>query len=207
VSSGTTSLDLLGALKGQFGKYYATDLYLRLPIRSAGGATYFYHPITGLPVIRCSDWLIVYGDVKGAIFPLKYFARRALSRAPSLDEGSVKYAEMIHPDLSVAAQCDGRIVLREYDLLQDWPYEKLDLIKMANILNAEYFTDDELTVILRNAFGALKDNGKLVITDNRDDERISVFSKQSGKGLVRERDVNHGAYAAGLASKLELPHQ
>lgn len=192
-SSGSTSLDLLDRLSGSYKQYFVTDLFFTIPYKIKDNVTYFYHPLTKHCIMRASDWYIVYEDVQAAFFPLGLIARKLLACAPQYDPNDSLCASMLHPELKSIIDSDSRIVVKEYDIFDAWPDEMIDIIKVANVLNRTYFSDEKIRLVIVNLKNALKIGGKLIITDNRDVEKVSIFSKTIAERLILERELNGGS--------------
>ena len=76
-------------------------------------------------------------------------------------------------------------------MFEAWNHEKVDLIVAGNILNQCYFSDFEILNVLKNLISALKENGRIVIVDNRPHEKSSIF--KFVKGVVKlEKRINGG---------------
>jgi hypothetical protein len=197
-SAGTTSLDLLDKLDGKFGCFYVTDIYFELGYVIDGKTTYFYHPVDNNCIMRVTDRLLAYEDTAGAIFPLSGMAKRAFSSAPKIDRADIDHVSLVQPELLELSRSDSRIVIEEYDVFDSWPHEPVDVVKVANVLNKVYFSDSEILSALSTIKGAMKAGGVLVITDNRETEKVSVFAKGSDGAFVLSDQVNGGSEIQGL---------
>lgn len=202
-STGVTSLDLLSRLEGNYGRYYVTDLFFNLEYAALGDVTYFYNPITHECIMRVTDGFLIYKDVQGAFFPLGFLAARILACAPRRQLTEATTVNLLHPKLRQRVLADPRIVVKEYNVLEPWPYELVDIVKVANVLNRLYFSDAEISVATENLKSAMKPHGKLVITDNRTIEKVSMFSKSSAGRLVLEKKVNGGTEVANIIDGAE----
>ena len=198
ISSGSTTLDLLGKLGGRFSRYYATDRFLDLPYRATPDAGWFYHPQSGEPILRATDWTITYRDTAGAVFPLGPLARRSLARAPDQRGPGTIRVSTIHPELRALAGRDPRITLEAYSIFDPWPHAPVNMVKVANVLNAKYFTAPEMRSILATLGQAILPGGNLVITDNRESEGVSLFTKTADGDLRLTREFNQGTFAARI---------
>jgi hypothetical protein len=186
VSTGITSLDLIDRL-ASFSKFYCTDLFFSIPYERVGDVTYFYHPKTKHCIIRATDAAITYLRGYDALPLINGIAKWMLSRAPQYS-ADMRSAPLLHPTLASRLTSDRRLVAKEYNVFQEWDGEKVDVVKVANVLNREYFSHAEIRAALANLMKALKPEGKLIATDNKDVEKVSVFSKS---GL--ESEVNGGS--------------
>lgn len=206
VSTGSTSLDLLDKLGCKQGRYYITDLYFSLPYQIQGDIAYFYHPTTKKCIMRVSDYTVMYEDSRGAVFPLGFFANHYLTNAPEYVHNLFPSASMLHPTLKQRAKANPDVVIKEYDIFTPWLCEPVDIIKVANVLNKSYFSEDEIVSALVNLKQALKPGGKLIITDNRELEMVSMLSKTNAGIFVLEQEVNRGSEVAGIACELPPKH-
>jgi hypothetical protein len=190
-SDGTTSLEVQAALS--FNTYFVTDLNIEVLWEKLSDCkgTYFYDT-NSEPILYANRQWIVYNDTMNSMLPLGSFVRRIFHRpAPSGCAASGKL-HLINPELLIKVASN--IVVRQYDLFSVWPLNKVDVVIAANILNQSYFTDFELKKAIRNLREALKEDGFLVIIDNRSLERASIFSNN---GFIVER-INGGTEIEAL---------
>jgi hypothetical protein len=68
----------------------------------------------------------------------------------------------------------------------------VDIIKVANVLNKTYFADASIKIAASNLCRGLAIGGRLVLTDNRDSERVSILVKQTDGQLAVEQEFNGG---------------
>jgi len=200
-SAGTTSLELLDIIGDNYDRFYVTDLSFDLKCTKLGNVTYFHHPLTEQCIMRVTDQFLMYEDVEGAVFPLGWIAARMLARAPRIGSANATTVNLLHPKLRQRAFVDPRIVVKEYNVFEPWPSELADIVKVANVLNRLYFSDAEILKALANLKMAMKSDGKLLITDNREIEKVSIFSKDSAGMLVLEKEVNGGTEIADLVER------
>ena len=201
-SSGSTSLDLLNRLDGDYTLYYVTDLFFDIPCQIKGKFTYFYHPLMKHCIMCVSDMYTVYDDLQNAIFPLGVVANHILARAPKYDSTKSFFASMLHPDLKQLAVDDSRIVFEQYDIFDVWENEPVDIVKVANVLNRAYFCNEKIRLAITNLKRAVKPDGCLIITDNRDIEKVSVFFHAAKGKFVLERELNGGADVSEIVKEV-----
>jgi hypothetical protein len=177
VSDGSTVLDLIRRLGSRFFSYYATDRTLRVQCETEGRVARFYEA-DGHCICVATPWLVVYPEDKGSSL-LHRWAQRFLPLPGVASPGKRRQVDLIQPELRKLAETDPRLIIREYDLLCTWDGPKVDLAKAANVLNRTYFSDDKITLALRNLHEALKDGGHLILTENREAgrEQASVFRR------------------------------
>jgi len=203
-SSGSTSLELLNHLAGSYKQYFITDRFFTIPFQVDNGATYFYHPLKKHCIMRVSDRWLIYEDVQNALVPLGAIARRLLAIAPQYNAADCHHASMLHPHLKRRIESDSKIIVMEYDILRAWPNEPVDIIKAANVLNKCYFSDSEIKMAITNLRNALKIGGKLLITDNRSVEKVSMLYKSKDGSLVLEKQLNGGTEIENLVSECQI---
>src|SRR5579883_635066 len=78
-SDGSTSLDLIRTLDGDFRRYYVTDLNLSARCGLDRGGIHYFLDNDGNCVLRASKRFIVYSEVNGAILPLRVLAQALIS--------------------------------------------------------------------------------------------------------------------------------
>jgi len=190
-SSGSTSLDLLELLGDRIGKYWITDLFFHLYAMRKWGATYFFHPLTRHCIMRVTDRLLVYEDTTNALPLFGWIARILISRAPVFDPEVARRVSMIHPSLRKRVE-EEWVIIREHDVFDDWMEEKMDVVKVANVLNRQYFNDSMIKIVLEKLKDALKPGGYLIIIDNRKLEKASLFGLNEGGMFELRGEVNGG---------------
>ena len=191
-SSGSTSLDLLDQLGGNYERYYVTDLSFEIVSVKQKGVTYLYHPVSGQCIMRVTDRFLMYEDVEKALFHFGWIVSKKIADAPPSDSLNHTTINLLHPVLRDLIVSDPRIVVKRHDILEPWPYDTVDVVKVANVLNREYFSTDEIRAILENVKKALKKNGRLIVIDNRDKEMASMYSVDSDGQYVVQNEINGG---------------
>lgn len=193
-SDGSTSLDLIQELGSNFTYYYVTDL--NLSVRSgydSKGVVYFVDQ-NGSCILRASERLLVYSNTSRARFPLRLIARALLAKCRNA--GGWQDLVLIQPELRRLAKRDPRIMIQRYDIFASWTGPPPDLIKVANLLNDQYYSDSQLEKALQAQCSNLAPNGRLLlISEDEDVEKFSVFRK-TGAGMQLEWTHAGGAKAA-----------
>lgn len=180
-SDGSTSLDLIEILKDNFSKYYVTDISFYLNVINKKGNTYFYDPSSKNCLIIVNNYFIIFKDEKSTLNPIKIIANYLISKAPTFDPKVNIKCNLCQPDLLRLFTKDSRIIMKEWDIFNRWDGEKADFIKAANILNKSFFLDEQLIEATKNIKGALKEGGKLLIVENREIEKWSLFEYNDSK--------------------------
>jgi hypothetical protein len=207
-SDGTTSLDVMQALA--FSDYFVTDLNTEVLWRSetsrSGDSenltsgdvgiqskTFFYDP-AGQPILLVTNKWVIYRDTVGAIAPFGALVRMLFAKAPAAGDHAGRIL-LINPALHTTV--GGKILVRQYDIFRVWPFEKVDIIIAANILNKSYFSDAQLGQALQNLRAALNENGYLVIVDSRKTEKATIFQR-SGRVVTQ---IHGGTEIEELAAR------
>ncbi|MHB1033732.1 MAG: hypothetical protein ACYC35_12815 [Pirellulales bacterium] len=170
-----------------FQQYYVTDVNLEVFYQQSNKAAYFYDD-TGACLLIVTDRWVVYPDSDDAVFPFRQMAEFLFRNAPQRDN-TARPILLINPLLQNARNQD--IIIKKYDVMGPWLYDKVNLVIAANILNRCYFSDEQIRQALRNMNGALKDDGRVAIVDNRDRERATIFLFRAGSAAVEGR-INGG---------------
>jgi len=188
-SAGTTSMELIEMLNGQFKEFYITDRLLQLNCIQHNRAVYYY--AENHCVMWANGSLIVYSDIQNAIFPFNLIAQQIISHGNKKKKESAFTISLVKPDLLKTIKKDSRIQLSSYDVLNTWKFNSVDIVKVANVLNRTYFTDKQIVTAVENVKNALNTDGWMILTDNRECEKISVFRK-NGAGMFTEEETENG---------------
>jgi hypothetical protein len=196
VSDGITSLELIEALGRRFTRFYATDVSFTGRYIERAGRTHFYDG-DGRCILAATPRLVVFSALGDALFPFGWLAGRLLSSCPEYDAGVAREVSLVNPALRRAASADPRVVIRGHDMFDPWAAEPAQIIKIANVLNRDYFSIDDIRRVIQNLKDALGPGGKLFLTDNRTRERVSIFAR-TGDGLTLCERVNGGSDITNL---------
>jgi hypothetical protein len=196
-SDGSTCLDLMLALEDRFARYFATDYHLSVEWGTDSGGVVFFRDSGGRCVLRAGRRFVAYCDTKGARPPLGLVATlllRGVRRVSSWRELS-----LIQPSLLARAARDPRVVVERYDLFTPWRGPRPDLIKIANLLNRIYFSEQRIAAVLARQREILREGGRLLLLDNRgEEEKFSLLRKLDGKMTV-EHSFGGGSEVVSLA--------
>jgi hypothetical protein len=88
-------------------------------------------------------------------------------------------------------------VIRAHDVFEPWTDRKPTVIKIANLLNRAYFSDERIRSAVANLWRALEPDGLLLVIDNRDVEQSSLFER-TGDGFRLLARVRGGTDVEGL---------
>ena len=175
-SDGSTSLDLIQELGSDFAYYYVTDLNLSVRCGYDSKGVVYFVDQNGSCILRASERLLVYSNTSRAKFPLRLIAKALLAKCGNA--GGWRNLVLIQPALRRRAKCDPRIMIQRYDVFAPWTGPPPDLIKVANLLNNEYFSDAQIEEALQAQCSNLAPNGRLLlISEDQDVEKFSIFRK------------------------------
>jgi hypothetical protein len=193
-SDGSTSLDLIGALE-EFERYFVTDLNLSTRCGQDRRGRFYFMDGRGKCALRASKRFVVYSETRGAWLPLRIIAKVLTAGARKVDKWSEVL--LIQPALVSMAERNPRISIMRYDMFTQWTGQPPDLIKVANLLNPKYFSDEEMKRAVSVQCANLAPGGRLLLVSEDDDivERFSVFRK-TPDGMVLEHTHHDGAKAA-----------
>jgi hypothetical protein len=202
-SDGSTSLDLIRVLDGNFNRYFVTDLNISASCGTDYRKNVYFRDASGDCILRASKRFIVYSNVAGARAPLPFIARRLISRAQRVTNW--RELLLIQPELLRVAAADSRIVITRYDMFSPWSGPAPDVIKIANLLNRKYFSEDEMRGALQVQCSHLAIGGRLLLVSEDDGiEKFSVFRKNA-TGMRLEHTHAGGAKAAPYVPVEEIP--
>jgi hypothetical protein len=194
-SDGTTALDLIHRLGARFSSYFVTDLVTTLEVgHDDRGRAYFREPGSDVQMVVTPRW-VAYRDTAGAVPPLGAVARRLLRGAAHVR--SWRRVDLAQPDLSELAARDPRVHLAAYDVFTPWAGPRPAVVKIANLLNRAYFTDERIRSALQIQSSNVSEGGVLVLVDNRPDERFTAFERRDGR-MVRVTEHAGGCDVAEL---------
>ncbi|MBV9832456.1 MAG: hypothetical protein JOZ82_12765, partial [Marmoricola sp.] len=159
-SDGSTALDLLNQLDGEFASYTIADLYLRLRAVRHGRRTALFTDDQCVLVV--GPRVMAWPQLSRAV-GLAY--RRTVSRHRSRLAGA-RTVTLLNPEVRRAMERDDRIRATVHDIFEPWPGETPDVIKVANLLRRLYFDDEDLLRALHVLHDSLPEGGHLMIVDN-----------------------------------------
>jgi hypothetical protein len=201
-SDGSTSLDLIRELGSNFAYYYVTDLNLSVRCGYDSKGVVYFVDQNGSCILRASERLLVYSNTSRARFPLRLIARALLAKCRKAC--GWQDLVLIQPALRRLAKSDPRIIIQRYDIFAPWTGPPPDLIKVANLLNDQYFSDSQLKKAVQAQCSNLAPNGRLLlISEDEDVEKFSVFRKTPA-GMRLEWTHAGGAKAAPHVAQVYL---
>lgn len=183
-SDGITSIDIIKNIP--FKKYYVTDLNIEVNYKQYNDKIYFFDDGKKC-ILIASRYFIIYSEYSDSIFPFNKIAGHLFCKL-SNSKQVLKKAKLINPLLK---QIDGNIEIKKYDIFSPWSGDRPDLIVVANILNRSYFSDQKITLAVKNLFSILNDEGRIVVVDSRKEENSTVFALRKNDIYI-EYEVNKG---------------
>jgi len=176
-SDGITSANLFKSIGVKFGIFFVTDLFFSLDVAKHRKDTLFFLPGANKCFLICNDRFTYYSGLKSPIFILNWIAKQKFRRVSKLrlKKGNVC---LLHPDMKELQKNQKEINILEWDVFTPWKHEKVDMIRIANVLNKVYFPDEKIIESIKIIHDALKDSGYLLIIENRKVEKWSLFIKK-----------------------------
>ena len=201
-SDGSTSLDLIQVLGSNFAHYYVTDLNLSVRCGSDRRGVVYFVDQNGTCILRASERFLVYSNTVRAQLPLRLVAKALLAKYRNVRDW--RDLVLIQPDLVRRATHDRRITIERYDVFVRWMGPPPDLIKVANLLNNQYFSHAQLIKALQVQCSNLAPNGRLLlISEEEDIEKFTIFRKTL-TGMRLEWTHAGGAKASPYIAKVDL---
>ncbi|MCF8033674.1 MAG: hypothetical protein K9K66_05440 [Desulfarculaceae bacterium] len=206
-ADGVTSLELMELMdqrKVDFASYMVTDRLPRALAARRGNKLFFHGPEGELLLAATPRW-VVYADLEGGCPLSRWWGGRVLAAAPGLEDA--RPVELWQPELAARAGQDQRVELLAHDVFTPWPGPAADLVKAANLLNPEYFSQAQLRRALGHLGRALNQDGLLLVADNEPGrpERLRYsLLRRDGERLKPVAQEGGGARSGGLARELRL---
>lgn len=185
-SDGTTSFELIEKLKFRFNKYIISDYNLNILFYSTGNVAYVYDE-NGKPLLLCTNRFMIYVQ---ELTISKNWVVNLMNKIRQKRESKLTKIQLINPKLNKYKTSD-KVSIERYDVFGGKFRIKTNLIKVANLLNRSYFPDEVITLGLMNIYQTLLENGRLLIIDNRDIEKCSLY-KKTPEGFLLEKSINGG---------------
>ena len=158
-SDGATSVDLIERLGDSFAAYVITDRLLGLDAVVLGRHAVFFD--SGDRCILVAGPGYVAYPTESRVVALLW--RHMMTRAHGEPRSTVT---LLNPRALRTIDSDPRVTSQEHDLFREWGGPPADVIKVANLLNSDYFSEDELLLALDLLTSALREGGHLLVMDN-----------------------------------------
>lgn len=159
-SDGTSTLDLLRALPG-VRELIIADRHLRATVVRTRKSMVVLDDSGNCVLVATRRMLAWPGRsrvVAALIRPLSRRARRRIESGTPI--------ALLNPALSELMATDQRINTRFHDVFTVWPEPKPDVIKVANLLRRQNFSDEKLLEGLNALIASLPEDGHLLLVDN-----------------------------------------
>jgi hypothetical protein len=192
MSDGSTTLDLVECLNGHYGRYYATDKSLSVLACRRGRRVWFYHPASRLCFMRAGPLLLLYGELRSSFPFIDRWAREGLRKAPDPDRAVLQSVDLVQPGLRRLERAGSGIEIFEWDLFDTWRERAPQVVKVGNVLNHDYFSEERIMSAIRKFRSLLADGGYLVVVENRKQEQWTVVQK-CGEVFEHVRDGSAGS--------------
>lgn len=203
-ADGVTSLELMELMGMDFAQFFVTDHLPEVLAVGSGDIIYFYSPDGKLLLAATPRW-VAYTGWEGANLLSRWLAGRVLAAAPG--PGRARLVSLLQPELRDLASRDSRVVLQLHDVFAPWPGPRADLVKAANLLNPDYFSQAQLSLALRHLGRALQPGGLLLLADNETGPEGRLYYsllRRVGNALEVVDERHGGARAGHLARQMRL---
>jgi hypothetical protein len=177
-----------------FCRYYVTDLNVEIYWETEEETSWFFDD-SGRNILAATDKWLFYPETVGAVWPFGRLCDEKFRHAPKSNAMRQKLV-LVNP--LVSSTRDNRVSVLKYDIFTPWQGEKADIVIAANVLNRVYFSDENLRTALAHLLAALRNNGRIVIVDNRPEERASIV-KHENENFKIECRIAGGSDIEGLA--------
>ena len=188
-SDGVTSCDVINNLN--FRRYFVTDYNIHALYYEVLGFTFFFDNKKEILLASC-NLFVVFNDLDECFYVLRILLNKFFYFIAKYIQPT-NIVTLINPRLR--KMLNDNILFLKYSLFEDWNLDKPDLIICANILNHEYFTEEELVEGVRSIKTTQKDGSILVLIDNRENEQSSVLKYSNG--------IYRLLYRVGIGSDVE----
>ena len=171
--------------KKKIRKYILTDLNVRYYYKNFyNWKMLFQNKEDIIPFMAFDKLIIIYSDYKSlnVILTLFSFIIRILLSIVTFNKK--KIAIHLLDKKIFHYQKKYSLIIEEYNILLAWQSSKVNLILAVNVLNASYFSKDQMNSILINIFNTLQTNGLVIVAGNRKSESISVFKKSKKRFIL-----------------------
>ena len=111
--------------------------------------------------------------------------------------------ELINPEFAAEVGRRENILLRHFSIFDDWVGPRPDLIKIGNLLNRSYFSDEQIRQALSKSLELASPAGYLAVIDNRERERSTIAGCQEGRWRVI-KELNGGTDVRDLLAEFRF---
>ncbi|WP_208505488.1 hypothetical protein [Roseivirga sp. E12] len=195
-SNGVTSLDLIELLGDCLDRYYVTDLNLKVWMTRHENWLIFFDSFNK-PILKASKYFVVYNDPMDSS---SFITSRIRKTFESINSRNLTKEEilLIDPRLEKLSRSNDKISFSEHNIFDFWDKSTPNVVKVSNILNRAYFSDD----LIKSAIQQIKnyvEDGALIVFSRNDAamEKVSTFIKK-GKSLIAHESLNGGVEIVDL---------
>lgn len=174
-SDGITALNLMEKAAFNFRKYYVTDYNLEVSYLWSGRRCFFYSP-EGDCILIGSPFFVSYPQESALV---RRLYRRDLQKLQPQREKATTL-QLIHPRLAELARSGEQVHISRYNVFDPWPGEQPQLIKIANVLNFNYFNEETIRSAIVNLRNTLPEEGLLLVVENRPEEQAALYRREEG---------------------------
>ena len=197
-SDGVTSMNFMQTLNAKFGQFYITDYNLNAHYIQKAKTHYLFDVHTDECVLVFNDYFAFKPNISN--FVKNIFSKNI--KALQKQKKQFKKIMLLHPEVANIVKTKSNITAMEYNIFENWQHEKVDLIKVANLLNRVYFSDEQILQAIENAKAALKEQGILAIIHNLGEEKSSIYRKE-GNQLKLIHEINDGVAIKDIVNSKE----
>ena len=187
-STGVTSFDFIKAFESKVQHFFVTDNNVEISYVELGDFVLFFDDNTCILVT--SKHFVIYPQESNLV---KLCFRKSIKNALKQQKNNIK---LIDPRLLTYID-NKKVTFLKYSFFDKWEFTKVNLIKVANVLNRVYFSDSDILVGIQNLIDAFNSEGLLFITENRELEKTSMFRFENSK-LTLVKSLNGGSEIEGL---------
>lgn len=192
-SEGITSLNLIEKTPSSIDRYYVTDYNLYADFVKVDGWSYFFD-------VNSDNCVLVFNNMisirpSRSKFLTSLFEEKI--KAAREKQAEFERIMLINPSLLKQQENNTNIEIRQYNILDKWDGEKVQFVKVANVLNRVYFSDDQIREALDNVKQALVPNGVLCIIHNFGKEFASFYKLKDNK-FILSHEINGGVLIKDL---------
>ncbi|MCX6351892.1 MAG: hypothetical protein NTX03_08515, partial [Bacteroidetes bacterium] len=167
---------------------------LFVDISCVGKMFYFFDTRTNQCILISNNQFVIYPQESKLIL---FFLNSKISNASRQIKKRVK---LIQPELVKYANSNPeKIYIEQFNIFEPWVAATPDIIKVSNVLNRDYFSDDMIKRAISVMKSYLKNDGYLVISDNREIEKVSLYQLKDNR-FLKLIEINSGTEISNLVS-------
>jgi len=192
ISSGLTTYELFQLLDSKRKNFQldATDKYSKIKLYK----TWFYCTIINNQKIPIS---IYWGGLYlSNLMSWKYFTSKILFKIISkfiiVNPKKIMEVPLFYSGFTKLVE-KNKVRFFDHDVLKPFQFTNYDFIRVMNIINLSYFTEDQIQKAIANLRSTLKEGGVLMVGRTfHNQNHVSIYIKKGSK-LVPKQHVNNGS--------------